>query len=370
MGSKASTPVSSGTDDSPSRQIYSRAEQVSDYESSLRQQAQNDSIFVEMRGRNHGSSERVHHQHIHRSIPVGSDRASGEQLGGPCSTSLDTATRLARLHAADSNAATPPVPSRSYSIGSPASGPAVSRSESTSSSMSSSAGGLTNFLSSFNLWRSSSAAGPSDRQRTQSLSHMHETASGHAAPAGPGRSDEEAEESVMSNPRAALTRLLSSGRSESRSLGTGQVSSESNTHHPMAFPGQPSSHQRGQQQPRDTFSVRDLTFAAAQEFLAEATLSGLGLGRVYVTHSLPSHMWAVNGKQLLQSCSSFAYSLRPLSRVVHCRIRILHERCCFSWLPIFFVVQPYGEKKKFGCLHKTESSADQEEGKKGTEPGR
>lgn len=178
--------------------------------------------------------------------------------------------------------------SRSYSMGSAAGGPA-GQNDSTSSSISSNTG-LSHFLSSFNLWR---ASGPSssDRQRAQSLSHMpestlHNQSSTSTNQGGDSsRSRYETEEpSSLSNPRAALTRLLSSRESRSNNTGNNPSSNsaESSGHH----------------QRRDNtgaFSVRDLTFAAAQEFLAEATLNGLGLGRVYVTHSLPSHMWAVNG---------------------------------------------------------------------------
>lgn len=188
--------------------------------------------------------------------------------------------------------------SRSYSIGSAAAGAHGQQSDSTSSSMSSHTG-LSHFLSSFNLWR---ASGPSssDRQRAQSLSHMPDQALHHPSSATGQSGDssrpryETEEPSSLSNPRAALTRLLSSrdGRSSNTSNNPSANSSESGGHH----------------QRRDNsgaFSVRDLTFAAAQEFLAEATLNGLGLGRVYVTHSLPSHMWAVNGNHLTSLSLSF-----------------------------------------------------------------
>lgn len=179
--------------------------------------------------------------------------------------------------------------SRSYSIGSSA---APGQSDSTGSSISSNTG-LSHFLSSFNLWR---ASGPSssDRQRAQSLSHMPDpalhnqsstTTTNQSGDSSRPRYETE-DSSSLSNPRAALTRLLSSRESRSGNH-SGNTSSSATS---------------AESQRRDgPFSVRDLTFAAAQEFLAEATLNGLGLGRVYVTHSLPSHMWAVNGNLLLVS---------------------------------------------------------------------
>ena len=181
MGSKASTPASSGAEDSPGRQIYSRSERVQDYESSLRQQAQDDSIFMEMGSRTRSSAERIHHYQ------------------GGSRSSTDDATGVARI---------PGVPGRNCGGG-------VSRSESTSSSTGSSGTGLGGFLSNLNPWRSVQV---SDRPRTHSLSHAEQSGA-RSLPMPTGCSVEEAQESIMSNPRAALTRLLA-GR-ESRSLGAG-----------------------------------------------------------------------------------------------------------------------------------------------------
>ena len=163
--------------------------------------------------------------------------------------------------------------SRSFSIGST---PAAGQADSTSSSVGSNSG-LSQFFSNFSLWR---ASGPSssDRQRAQSLSNMPDQ--GLANPNQPSdssrsRYDASSEEaSSFSNPRAVLNRLLSSRETRGAGASTGAESSH---------------------QSRRDSAFRDLSFAAAQEFLTEATLNGLGLGRVYVTHSLPSHMWAVNG---------------------------------------------------------------------------
>ena len=176
----------------------------------------------------------------------------------------------------------------------------VSRSDSTSSSMSSS-NGLSNFLSNFNLWRSATGAAPEPGQRTRSMSRVLEPGSlpgGRQAPAGRTAStgfSTEQEESVLANPRAALARLLS-GRSEERARS--------------------GSHSESGQRQRDSFSIRNLNFSTAHEFLTETSLTSLGLqsGRVYVTHSLPSHMWAVNGKQIDQVDNLF------LATVARCAI--------------------------------------------------
>lgn len=163
----------------------------------------------------------------------------------------------------------------SFSMGG-SSANAAGQPDSTSSSVGSSSG-LSQFFSNLSLWR---ASGPSssDRQRAQSLSHMPDQ--GLLNPNQPSdssrsRYDASAEEaSSFSNPRAVLNRLLSSRETRGASASTDAESS---------------------QQSRRDNAFRDLSFATAQEFLTEATLNGLGLGRVYVTHSLPSHMWAVNG---------------------------------------------------------------------------
>lgn len=296
MGSKASTPASPVSEDSsPTRQIYSRAERVSDYEQSARQARQERSFMERAESSIHNfiysnntsgvDIQRTSHSNGEHSV-TGHDR-----LG----TSLETPA-----HQPVRPSSIPTGSSRSYSIGNAAGAP-VGQSDSTSSSISSNTG-LSHFLSSFNLWR---ASGPSssDRQRAQSLSHMPDPALHHNQSStinqggDSSRSRYETEEpSSLTNPRAALTRLLASRESRGNSAGSNPTanSTESNGHH----------------QRRDNtgaFSVRDLTFAAAQEFLAEATLNGLGLGRVYVTHSLPSHMWAVNGNHYYYSfCRRFS----------------------------------------------------------------
>ena len=290
MGSKASTPASPVSDDSsPTRQIYSRAERVSDYEQSARQ-ARNERSFME---RAESSIHNFIYSNNTSSVDIQrSSHTNGEHVGSAhdrLGSSLEV-----QVQQPARPSSIPTGSSRSYSIGS-TTGVAAGQSDSTSSSISSNTG-LSHFLSSFNLWR---ASGPStsDRQRAQSLSHMPDPAllnqSSTTNQSGDSsRSRYETEEpSSLSNPRAALTRLLSSRETRTSSAGNNPSSTnaEGSGHH----------------QRRDNtgpFSVRDLTFAAAQEFLAEATLNGLGLGRVYVTHSLPSHMWAVNGNHISYSC--------------------------------------------------------------------
>ncbi|XP_046652521.1 E3 ubiquitin-protein ligase znrf2-like [Daphnia pulicaria] len=299
MGSKSSTPASPVSDDSsPTRQIYSRAERVSDYEQSARQARQERSFMerAESSIQNFIYSTNTSSVDIQRSSHTNGQHtaATHDRLGSSLETPAHQPVRPSSIPTGTS--------SRSYSIGSSGAGVAVGQqSDSTSSSISSNTG-LGHFLSNFNLWR---ASGPSssDRQRAQSLSHMpdpallNQSSTTNQGGDPPSRSHYETEEpSSLSNPRAALTRLLTSRESRSTSSSANNPSSatiaESSSGH----------HQR-----RDNsgaFSVRDLTFAAAQEFLAEATLNGLGLGRVYVTHSLPSHMWAVNGIKC-PVCSKF-----------------------------------------------------------------
>ena len=196
------------------------------------------------------------------------NRGNGEPLGNlpeRFSSSVD-APRSSRSDAREHHPAT----NRSYSTDSPSG--AAAASENTSSSIGSSS--FSHFLSNFNLWRAS-VQGSSDRQRAQSFSNMPEQASNSS------NSVEDSEEFSLSNPRAVLNRLLSARETHSVS-----------------------SHESSSQR-RDTFSVRDLTFATAQELLAEASLNGMG--RVYVTHSLPTHMWAVNGTDSFLSIHNVRY---------------------------------------------------------------
>lgn len=184
--------------------------------------------------------------------------------------------------------------------------------DSNSSSMGSSntTTGLSHFLSNFNLWRAS-AGQPSgtaaERQRSTSLSHVSADQSRNYASVEGATADES---SAMSSPRAALTRLLSSrdgrnpcahptsveisGSSSTSSSGSSN-SSQHHHHHHIQNPRPRRDSSTANSATTTAFSMRDLTFATAQEFLAEATMNGMGLGRVYVTHSLPSHMWTVNG---------------------------------------------------------------------------
>ena len=291
MGSKASTPASPVSDDSSStRQIYSRAERVSDYEQSARQARQERSFMerAESSIQNFIYSTNTSNVDIQRSSHTNGQHtaATHDRLGSSLETPAHQPARPSSIPTGTS--------SRSYSIGSGAGVAVGQQSDSTSSSISSNTG-LGHFLSNFNLWRASgSSSSTSDRQRAQSLSHMpdpallNQSSTTNQGGDPPSRSRYETEEpSSLSNPRAALTRLLTSRESRS-------TSSSANNPSPAANAESSSGHH----QRRDNsgaFSVRDLTFAAAQEFLAEATLNGLGLGRVYVTHSLPSHMWAVNG---------------------------------------------------------------------------
>ena len=267
MGSKPSSPLSpeSGDFDSPTRQIDSRNERADDYESSVRQ-LQRERTLME---RAESSIQGLMYSNSSNLDFRQPTRGSGEPLGSlpeRFSTSMD-ASGTARPHERETH----PAASRSYSTDSPSG--VAGASENTGSSISSSS--FSNFLSNFNLWRAS-AQSTSDRQRAQSLLNMPDQASNssssHSSDTNHGtvsRHSQDHEEFSLSNPRDVLNRLLSSRERDSV--------------------GSNDSNQRG----RDTFSVRDLTFATAQEFLAEATLNGMG--RVYVTHSLPTHMWAVNG---------------------------------------------------------------------------
>ncbi|XP_032780982.1 E3 ubiquitin-protein ligase znrf2 [Daphnia magna] len=293
MGSKASTPASPVSEDSsPTRQIYSRAERVSDYEQSARQARQERSFMerAESSIQNFIYSNNTSSVDIQRSSQSNGQRgaATHERLGSSLETPAHQPVRPSSMQAGTN--------SRSYSIGS-AGGAAVGQSDSSSISSST---GLSHFLSNFNLWRASGASS-TDRQRAQSLSHMPDPAllnqSSTTNQSGdPSRSRYEIDEpSSLSDPRAALTRLLSSRENRSASNPGNNPSSATSTE---------SSGHRQRRDNSGAFSVRDLTFAAAQEFLAEATLNGLGLGRVYVTHSLPSHMWAVNGIKC-PVCSKF-----------------------------------------------------------------
>ena len=167
--------------------------------------------------------------------------------------------------------------------------------------------GLSHFLSNFNLWRAS-AGQPSgttaERQRSTSLSHVSADQSRNYASVEGATADES---SALSSPRAALTRLLSSrdgrnscahpgGESSGSSSSSSGSSNSSHQHHHHIQNSRPRRDSSTTNSATTTaFSMRDLTFATAQEFLAEATMNGMGLGRVYVTHSLPSHMWTVNG---------------------------------------------------------------------------
>lgn len=290
MGSKASTPASPVSEDSsPTRQIYSRAERVSDYEQSARQARQERSFMerAESSIQNFIYSNNTSSVDIQRSSHSNGQQgaATHERLGSSLETPAHQPVRPSSVQAGTN--------SRSYSIGS-AGGAAVGQSDSSSISSST---GLSHFLSNFNLWRASGASS-TDRQRAQSLSHMPDPAllnqSSTTNQSGdPSRSRYEIDEpSSLSDPRAALTRLLSSRENRSASNPGNNPSSATSTE---------SSGHRQRRDNSGAFSVRDLTFAAAQEFLAEATLNGLGLGRVYVTHSLPSHMWAVNGNLIFFS---------------------------------------------------------------------
>ena len=267
MGSKPSSPVSpvSGDSDSPTRQLYSTTDRSGDPESPVRQMQQERSLMeraeISLQGLIYSNSSNLDIQRV--------NRGNGDHIGnlpGRFSSSVDTV-----LPSRSGERSSHPGTNRSYSTDSPTRGGAPA--ESTSSSISSS--GLSHFLSNFNLWRASGSS-TSDRQRAQSLSHMPEQVSSssgsHPTDASQGEVSHghDSEEFSFSNPRAVLSRLLSPRE------GHGVSPSDSS-------------------QRRDTFSFRDLTFSSAQEFLAEATLNGLG--RVYVTHSLPSHMWAVNGIQ-------------------------------------------------------------------------
>lgn len=180
--------------------------------------------------------------------------------------------------------------------------------------------GLSHFLSNFNLWRASagqpSSGTAAERQRSTSLSHVSDPHSHQSRHYGAAVEGATADESSMSSPRAALTRLLSSrdGRSvatphhasEQSSGSSSTSSSSSNSSH------RPHSTTTGSQSASTAFSMRDLTFATAQEFLAEAAMNGMGLGRVYVTHSLPSHMWSVNGNNTSSYHHSFSDCLHSL----------------------------------------------------------
>lgn len=263
MGGKPSTPLSpeSGDSDSPTRQIHQRNDRADDYDSSVRQ-LQHERTLMEraessIQGLMYSSSSNMDFRRP--------NRGNGEPLGNlpeRFSSSVD-APRSSRSDAREHHPAT----NRSYSTDSPSG--AAAASENTSSSIGSSS--FSHFLSNFNLWRAS-VQGSSDRHRAQSFSNMPEQASNSS------NSVEDSEEFSLSNPRAVLNRLLSARETHSVS-----------------------SHESSSQR-RDTFSVRDLTFATAQELLAEASLNGMG--RVYVTHSLPTHMWAVNGIKC-PVCSKF-----------------------------------------------------------------
>jgi len=185
--------------------------------------------------------------------------------------------------------------------------------------------GLSHFLSNFNLWRAS-AGQPSgttaERQRSTSLSHVSADQSRNYASVEGATADES---SAMSSPRAALTRLLSSrdGRnscahpggessgSSSSSSGSSNSNHQHQHHHHIQNPRPRRDSSTTNSATTTAFSMRDLTFATAQEFLAEATMNGMGLGRVYVTHSLPSHMWTVNGNISPPSPSICSFSPFP-----------------------------------------------------------
>lgn len=290
MGSKSSTPQSPDSDDSsPGSQSYSRAERVLDYgEHSLQQQqARHERSFMERAE----SSLQGLMMYTGGNSPVVDIRRS--DIAGEHQSSLGS-SRPGSLP--------PSGPNRSHSVGGQA-----SPGESAGSSIGSNTG-LSHFLSNFNLWRS--AAGPSssssDRQRAQSLSHMalDPTAQGagdsssrpsssrqqyhHQQQQHSSDLSDDLSSLSLSNPRAALNRLLSSRNGSS---GGGASASPSGAVANLPTDRRDSNGTNSSA----AFSVRDLTFAAAQEFLAEATMNGLGLNRVYVTHSLPSHMWAVNG---------------------------------------------------------------------------
>lgn len=287
MGSKSSTPQSPDSDDSsPGSQSYSRAERVLDYgEHSLQQQqARHERSFMERAE----SSLQGLMMYTGGNSPVVDIRRS--DISGEHQSSLGS-SRPGSLP--------PSGPNRSHSVGGQA-----SPGESAGSSIGSNTG-LSHFLSNFNLWRS--AAGPSsstsDRQRAQSLSHMalDPTAQGDSS-SRPSSSrqhyhqqqhssdlSEDLSSLSLSNPRAALNRLLSSRNGSSGGGGASASPSGAVANLPTDRRDSNGTNSSA------AFSVRDLTFAAAQEFLAEATMNGLGLNRVYVTHSLPSHMWAVNG---------------------------------------------------------------------------
>lgn len=294
MGSKSSTPQSPDSDDSsPGSQSYSRAERVLDYgEHSLQQQqARHERSFMERAE----SSLQGLMMYTGGNSPVVDIRRS--DIAGEHQSSLGS-SRPGSLP--------PSGPNRSHSVGGQA-----SPGESAGSSIGSNTG-LSHFLSNFNLWRS--AAGPSsssDRQRAQSLSHMALDPAAQGAGDSSGRpsssrqhyhhqqqhsSDlsEDLSSLSLSNPRAALNRLLSS-----RNGSSGGGASASPSGAVANLPTDPNRRDSNGTNSSAAFSVRDLTFAAAQEFLAEATMNGLGLNRVYVTHSLPSHMWAVNGNHHL-----------------------------------------------------------------------
>lgn len=278
MGSKASTPHTPDSEDSSTTsQAYSRAERVSDHEQSARQARQERSFMERAESSLHGL--------LYSNGPgVDIRRSNGDQH--PSYGSSPVRPGSGSIPSAG--------PNRSYSMGGGA-GP-----ESVGSSSGST--GLSHFLSNFNLWRASvPGSGGGDRQRAQSLSHVppdphsssstsssSSAAAAQAADSSSSRSrshySEQSDDlsSLVVNPRAALARLLSSsGRDGRNGAGTTRDNNGGTT-----------------------FSVRDLTFAAAQEFLAEATMNGAG--RVYVTHSLPSHMWAVNGNWLKVFFFSFS----------------------------------------------------------------
>lgn len=293
MGSKSSTPQSPDSDDStPSSHTYSRAERPNDFDGARQERS-----FMER-------AESSLHSLMYSNSP-GVDIRRSDGLEHHSSLSFSTDAPVSHCNQPSRSGSIPPVgPNRSYSVGS--NGGQASQGESTGSSISSSTG-LSHFLSNFNLWRSSGPSGgsssaSSDRQRAQSLSHMPSDPASSSAQTGDSSSRssrhysndlmEDLSALSLTNPRAALSRLLSSretGRNGSPSGGGGSTSGGS------AAGSTGETGRRESNGTSATFSVRDLTSSTAQEFLTEATLNGLGLGRVYVTHSLPSHMWAVNG---------------------------------------------------------------------------
>lgn len=274
MGGKASTPATPNSEDSSSSQPgYSSSDRQFDHdEQPARPADRQERSFME---RAETSLQNFIQYSTGGTSSVDIHRSSrGEhQTQARLTSSFDETGHSGGRHGSAGNDA-----SRSHSIGS-ISANASGQPGSASSSVGSNSG-LGHFFSSFGLWRQSSQSA-SDRQRAQSLSNMPEPellSPGHAATSNRSRYDATEEASSFSNPRAMLSRLLSSRDSRNSASGAHNATGAESS----------------QQSRRDNaLSVRDFTFSTAQEFLTEATLNGLG--RVYVTHSLPSHMWAVNG---------------------------------------------------------------------------